>query len=78
MTVLPFLGSGFVPTATMPGWLQWFAAYQPFTPFTEVVRTLMLGTPMGASLWLSLGWIAVIGIGGWAWARLLYERKTVR
>ena len=78
LLILPFLGSGFVPTETMPVWMQWFAAYQPFTPFTEVVRALLLGTPMDASLWLSLGWIALIGVGGWAWARSLYESKTVR
>jgi ABC-2 type transport system permease protein len=78
LLILPFLGSGFVPTETMPVWMQWFAAYQPFTPFTEVVRALLVGSPLGASLWLSLGWIAVIGVGGWAWARYLYERKTVR
>ena len=35
LILLPFLGSGFVPTDSMPGWLQWFAQYQPFTPFIE-------------------------------------------
>lgn len=29
LTFLPFLGSGFVPTDSMPVWLQWFAQYQP-------------------------------------------------
>jgi ABC-2 type transport system permease protein len=47
LTVLPLLGSGFVPTASMPVWLQWFAQYQPFTPFIETVRGLLLGTPFG-------------------------------
>ena len=28
--------------------------------------------------WLSLAWCAVIGLGGWAWARSLYERKSLR
>jgi len=78
LLILPFLGSGFVPTESMPGWLQWFADYQPFTPFIETLRALLFGTEIGSSGWLSLLWIAVIGLGGWAWARHLYERKTVR
>ncbi len=78
LMILPFLGSGFVPTGTMPGWMQWFAAYQPFTPFTETLRALLFGSSLGASGWLSLVWLVVIGVGGWAWAVLLYERKTVR
>ena len=44
--LLPLLGSGFVPTDSMPVWLQWFAQYQPFTPFIETVRGLLLGTPL--------------------------------
>ena len=30
-TLLPFIGSGFVPTESMPAWLGWFADHQPFT-----------------------------------------------
>ena len=29
LVFLPFLGSGFVPTASMPEGLRWFATYQP-------------------------------------------------
>ena len=45
LTLLPFLGSGFVPTATMPAGLRQFADYQPFTPVTETVRGLLDGDP---------------------------------
>ena len=31
LMLLPFLGSGFVPTDSMPGAMQWFAQNQPFT-----------------------------------------------
>ena len=44
LTLLPFLGSGFVPTATMPAGLRQFATYQPFTPVTETLRGLLTGT----------------------------------
>ena len=76
--LLPLLGSGFVPTDSMPEGLGWFAAYQPFTPFTEAVRALLFGTAIGASGWLTLAWIVVIGGGGWLWARTLYVRKSLR
>ena len=47
LTLLPFLGSGFVPTASMPIGLRLFAEYQPFTPVTETVRGLLVGGPVG-------------------------------
>jgi ABC-2 type transport system permease protein len=77
LTVLPLLGSGFVPTASMPEWLQGFAQYQPFTPFIEAIRSLLLGTPLGMNLWLAIGWAVVIAIGGYIWSMVLYNRKSV-
>lgn len=76
--LLPLLGSGFVPTDSMSDWLRWFAEHQPFTPFTETLRAFLFGTPMGSYGWLSLAWCGVIGIGGWLWARYLYERRSLR
>jgi len=78
LTFLPFLSSGFVPTESMPQWMQWFAQYQPFTPFIEATRGLLLGTPLGWSLVLALGWCVVIVIVGYAWSMMIYERKSVR
>ena len=78
LTFLPFLGSGFVPTVSMPGWLQWFAQYQPFTPFIETLRGLLLGTPLGWSPALAIGWCVVITVAGYAWSMAIYERKSVR
>ena len=49
LMLLPFLGSGFVPTDSMPTGLSWFAEYQPFTPFIETLRGLLMGTPIGNS-----------------------------
>jgi ABC-2 type transport system permease protein len=78
ITVLPMLGSGFVPTDSMPAALQWFAQYQPFTPFIETIRGLLLGTPLGMNVWLALGWaVAITGVG-YVWSMAIYERKSVR
>ncbi|MGE5827791.1 MAG: ABC transporter permease [Micromonosporaceae bacterium] len=77
-TLLPFLGSGFVPTESMPTWLQWFADWQPFTAFIETTRALLAGTTPGRHGWLAFAWCAVMIAGGYAWARTLYARKSVR
>ena len=42
LTLLPFLSSGFVLTATMPAGLRQFAEYEPFTPVTQTIRGLLI------------------------------------
>lgn len=77
LVLLPMLGSGFVPTASMPGPLRVFAEWQPFTPIIEAIRSLLLGTPMGLNGWLAVGWCVVIAAVGYVWAMTLYSRKSV-
>jgi ABC-2 type transport system permease protein len=75
LILLLFLSSGFVPTSSMPGVLGWFAQVQPFTPLIETVCGLLLGTPIGSSGALAVGWCVAIAIGGYLWARRLYDRN---
>jgi ABC-2 type transport system permease protein len=77
LILLPFLGSGFVPTETMPAGLRWFAEYQPFTPVTETLRGLLLGTGIGGSAGLALAWCAAIALFSYLWARRSYVRRAV-
>jgi ABC-2 type transport system permease protein len=72
--LLPFLGSGFVPTDTMPAAMRWFASNQPFTPIMETIRGLLLGTPIGSSGVLAVAWSVAIALGGYAWAKHLFNR----
>ena len=51
-----FLGSGFVPTTTMPEGLQQFARCQPFTSVTETLRGLLIGTPIGTNAIAAVAW----------------------
>lgn len=74
LVLLPFLGSGFVPTDSMPAGLRWFAENQPFTPIIETTRGLLLGTPIGHHGALAVGWCLVIGLASYAWARHLFNR----
>jgi ABC-2 type transport system permease protein len=74
LILLPFLGSGFVPTDSMPTGMRWFAEYQPFTPIMETLRGLLTGTAIGNSGVLSVVWCAGIGLAGYVWAKRLFNR----
>lgn len=78
LVLLPFLGSGFVPTESMPTGLRWFAEYQPFTPVIETVRGLLLGTPIGNDGILAVAWCTVIAATGYVWSKHLYNRNPSR
>ena len=65
---LVFASSVFVPTDSMPDWLQVFADNQPISIIANTVRSLMipepvlgpLGLEQGTLIWQSLAWIVVI------------------
>jgi len=78
LMLLPFFGSAFVPTESMPAGLQWFAEHQPFTPWIETLRGLLSGTPIGTYGVESVAWCVVITLVGYLWARASYERRSVR
>ncbi len=78
LTLLPFLGSGFVPTASMPAGLRQFATYQPFTPVTETVRGLLTGTHIGGSAIAAIAWSLGIVVASYLWARHLYNQRRAR
>jgi len=73
---LPYASSAFVPVATMPSWLQGFAAHQPVTPVTETLRGLLLGTPVGSEAWTALLWCAGIAAVSIVASAALFQRRT--
>ena len=78
LSLLPFLGSGFVPTDTMPAGLRAFAEHQPFTPIIETLRGLLLGTGIGNSAAVALAWCAGISLVSYVWAKRKYSRRAAR
>lgn len=74
ITMLPFLGSGFVPIDSLPAGLRSFAEYQPFTPFTDTVRGLLTGTPIDDAAIVTSAWCAGIALVGYVWAKRLFNR----
>jgi ABC-2 type transport system permease protein len=75
LTFLPFLGSAFVLTASMPTGLRQFAQYQPFTPTTETLRGLLTGTPIGTNAIMTVAWSVGIALASYLWARRLYTTR---
>jgi ABC-2 type transport system permease protein len=75
LTLLPFLSSAFVVTASMPAGLRQFATYQPFTPVTETVRGLLTGTPIGTHAVAAIAWSFGIALASYLWARHLYNHR---
>ena len=62
----------------MPAGLRWFAEYQPFTPFIEKVRGLLLGTAIGNSAFLTVAGCAIVALVGYRWEMKLYNRDPSR
>jgi ABC-2 type transport system permease protein len=75
LTLLPFLSSGFVPTASMPAGLRQFSEYEPFTPVTQTIRGLLTGGPIGMHAIAAIAWSAGIALASYLWAVRLYNRR---
>ena len=76
--ILPLISSAFAPTETMPGAVAWFASHEPFTPVTDTLRGLLMGTPVGDSVTPAVAWCAGFVLAGYLWARAWFKRDPVR
>jgi oleandomycin transport system permease protein len=76
MLPLTFASSVFVPTTTMPGWLQAFVAVNPVSRTADAVRALLDGAPAGAAASVSLLVSAVVVVIFAPLAVALYRRRT--
>jgi ABC-2 type transport system permease protein len=72
---LPFISSAFVPTATMPGPVRWFAQHQPVTSIVNSIRKLFAQQPVGSDIWTALAWCLGILIVAYVLAMTTYRRK---
>ncbi len=78
LTLLPFLSSAFVPVASMPAGLRWFAENQPFTPITDTVRSLLTDQHVGSAGVKAIVWCLAITAASYLWARYLYNRRPAQ
>ncbi|SDL09545.1 ABC transporter permease [Streptomyces indicus] len=76
VSFLPYPSSAFVPTDSMPSWLQGFAEHQPISQVIESLRGLLLGQPVGSTPWVALAWCAgILGVSV-VGAGVLFRRRT--
>ncbi|MFE7796687.1 ABC transporter permease [Nocardia sp. NPDC057440] len=76
LIMLPFLGSGLVATDTMPVVMRQFAEYQPFTPITETVRGLLMGSEIGDNGIISVAWCIGLALVGYLWSTSVFRKQT--
>jgi ABC-2 type transport system permease protein len=75
---LTFVSSAFVPTSTMPDWLEWFAEWQPMTLVMNEVRDLTLGTDLYHTEVLAVLWSVGILVVAFPLGLWLYTRRTTQ
>jgi ABC-2 type transport system permease protein len=76
---LPYVSSGFAPTATMPGPLRAFADHQPLTPVIDTLRGLLSGggvAPRTAAL--AVTWCVGILVVSYAGAAVAFRHRARR
>lgn len=78
LILLPFLSSAFVPVASMPAGVRWFAENQPFTPITNTVRGLLTNQHVGSTGATAIAWCLAITAAAYLWARYLYDRRPAK
>jgi ABC-2 type transport system permease protein len=78
LIILPFISSAFVPVASMPGGIRWFAENQPFTPITDTVRSLLADQHVGSAGVKAIVWCLAITAASYLWARYLYNRRPAQ
>ena len=75
---LTFVSSAFVPPETMPGALQWFAEWNPFSITVNAIRALFIGDPAGNTVWGAVAWSVGIALVFGVLAVTKYKRAVVR
>jgi ABC-2 type transport system permease protein len=79
---LTIVGGLYFPISVLPDWIRWASEVQPFTPATDLLRHLLVDTPLGQSAEIDLlklvGFIAVLLPAGFALLRLSihYGQRT--
>lgn len=54
VTGISLVGGFFFPVALLPDWIEWLSEVQPFTPALDLLRNLLVGTPLETSAWTAI------------------------
>jgi ABC-2 type transport system permease protein len=61
VALISLIAGLYFPVSLLPDWVEWASNVQPFTPAVELLRNLLVGTPLNDAAWLSL--VKLIGFG---------------
>lgn len=75
---LTFASSAFVPTSGMPSGLRFFAENQPVTHVIEAVRALMIGTPVGNHITMSVIWCVSFSVVSIFLSSYLFRKNKLK
>jgi ABC-2 type transport system permease protein len=76
------IGGLYFPIAVLPGWIRWASEVQPFTPAADLLRHLLVNTPLAHSAVVDLlklvGFVAVLLPAGFMLLRvsIRYGQRT--
>lgn len=73
---LVFASNVFVPTETMPGWMQTIVAWNPVSHLVDAARGLMMGGPVAEPVLYTLAWMAVVVVIFAPLSLIAYARRT--
>jgi ABC-2 type transport system permease protein len=51
----------YFPVTLLPDWIEWMSQVQPFTPTVDLLRNVLVGTPL-----TDPAWISVLKVAGFA------------
>jgi ABC-2 type transport system permease protein len=54
LTLISLTSGLYFPIALLPGYLRWISSVQPFTPAVDLLRNVLVGTPLREAAWVDL------------------------
>jgi ABC-2 type transport system permease protein len=54
VTGIAIVAGLYFPVTLLPGWIQWLSEVQPFTPSVDLLRNVLVGTPLPGEAWVAL------------------------
>jgi ABC-type multidrug transport system permease subunit len=80
ITGIAFVAGFYFPVTLLPDWIQWTSEVQPFTPAVDLMRHLLVDTPLTEPAWVALvklaGFAAVLLPVGVAVLRVALRRSS--
>lgn len=77
---LSLVAGFYFPVALLPDWIQWMSEVQPFTPTIELMRHVLVGTPMTDPVWIAvaklIGFAIVLApLGVWVLSKAVRQSR---